>query len=332
MNGGARVCASGGHVTVTPRSILAALGVSTLTLGCTALLGDATEGMIDPPSVGSCNTGFSCGATSRLETLPRLSREQYAASIRAVLTDALPSDVDDIWTEVEPSVARVPEEPTKRSSLFRSMDQSVSAVHVATQLEVASAVATAITRDEARLGRLLACGSADGNACVDAWIRRFGRLVYRHTLSAAEFDFLREVYQGDGIDLECARDVLTVMFDCPQFLYRLEYGVTRLATIRIEGHFTSFAGDWHNEVAHLAAGPTKNLQDLLIQSYQRTYEYVMLNLARKLDQPELDGSTYLDNSLLAWSIESGTETHSPVGMPLVTMGSASCAAWSRPPG
>jgi hypothetical protein len=49
---------------------------------------------------------------------------------------------------------------------------------------------------------------------------------------------------------------------------------------------------------------------------------VFLDMATRLDVEEAPGMTYLDNSLLVWSQESGMSTHDPVSVPLVTAGSA----------
>jgi hypothetical protein len=63
-------------------------------------------------------------------------------------------------------------------------------------------------------------------------------------------------------------------------------------------------------------------QQLLSTSYQRFFENVFLDIAAKLDVEEAPGMTYLDNSLLVWSQESGMETHGSVSVPIVTFGSA----------
>jgi hypothetical protein len=42
----------------------------------------------------------------------------------------------------------------------------------------------------------------------------------------------------------------------------------------------------------------------------------------KLDVPEADDKTILDNSLVWWVQESGFSTHDPISMPIVTAGSA----------
>jgi hypothetical protein len=84
--------------------------------------------------------------------------------------------------------------------------------------------------------------------------------------------------------------------------------------------FVAFGGDWHQEVAHM--WNVAESQALIVQSYQRFFESVMLDIVQRLDVEEAPGSTFLDNSLIVWSQESGMETHGSVSLPIVTFGSA----------
>jgi hypothetical protein len=108
-------------------------------------------------------------------------------------------------------------------------------------------------------------------------------------------------------------DVVVAAFTC---------GSSRIATwgLTETNRFSSFAGDWHEGVAHQWFSDEP--QAFLRESYQRTFDWIMAELATKLDVEEVPGSTYLDNSLLVWSQESGMETHGSVSLPVVTMGGA----------
>lgn len=99
-------------------------------------------------------------------------------------------------------------------------------------------------------------------------------------------------------------------------------GTSRIAVLAFgeTSSFVSYGGDWHQEVAHQWQLADK--QPLLVQSYQRFFESVFLDMARRLDVEEAPGLTYLDNSLLVWTQESGMETHGSVSVPVVTFGSA----------
>jgi hypothetical protein len=99
-------------------------------------------------------------------------------------------------------------------------------------------------------------------------------------------------------------------------------GTSRIAVLAFgeTSSFVSYGGDWHQEVAHQWQLADK--QPLLVQSYQRFFEGVFLDMARRLDVEEAPGLTYLDNSLLVWTQESGMETHGTVSVPVVTFGGA----------
>jgi len=99
-------------------------------------------------------------------------------------------------------------------------------------------------------------------------------------------------------------------------------GTSRIAVLGLadEQRFVDFVGDWHSDVAHYWLDPAK--QDLLARSYQRIFERVFLDMAARLDTEEAGGLSYLDNSLLVWTQESGMSTHDPLSLPIVTAGSA----------
>jgi hypothetical protein len=99
-------------------------------------------------------------------------------------------------------------------------------------------------------------------------------------------------------------------------------GASRIAALGLgdEQRFVDFVGDWHTDVAHYWLDPAK--QDLLARAYQRIFERVFLDMAARLDGEEADGLSYLDNSLLVWTQESGMATHDPISIPIVTAGSA----------
>jgi hypothetical protein len=108
-------------------------------------------------------------------------------------------------------------------------------------------------------------------------------------------------------------DVVATAFAC---------GTSRIAVVGVgdTSKFAAYQGDWHQDVAHQWQDPVK--QKLLTDSYQRFFEMVFLDAAAKLDVEEAPGVTYLDNTLLVWSQESGMATHDSYSIPIVTMGSA----------
>lgn len=101
---------------------------------------------------------------------------------------------------------------------------------------------------------------------------------------------------------------------------------TRIAVEGFEGEHEPFinypagASAWHQDVAHAYGQPGP--RQLLMQQSQSIFQNLMLDLAKKLEVDEGDGSTVLDNSLLLWSQEAGSETHVPLSIPVVTIGGA----------
>jgi len=78
--------------------------------------------------------------------------------------------------------------------------------------------------------------------------------------------------------------------------------------------------DWHQAVAH-----RWNLEEpqQLLQSVNRSiFEHVFLNLANKLNVEEGPDCNILDNTLIAWTQESGEATHESRSAPVITCGSA----------
>ncbi len=113
-------------------------------------------------------------------------------------------------------------------------------------------------------------------------------------------------------------DVIAAAFIC---------GTSRVATVYIGQHMSADPRSWHDQIAHRgtlsSANPGEELpQKTLADAQQRVFEHVFLDLARKLNFEEANGVTYLDNSLLMYTQESGCVTHDADSMPIVTAGSA----------
>jgi Protein of unknown function (DUF1552) len=108
-------------------------------------------------------------------------------------------------------------------------------------------------------------------------------------------------------------DVIVAAFLCD---------TSRIATVNIREDFSTYAGDWHADVAHHAADPGGTQQAIIMAAHQLTFEKVFLDLCSKLDVDDGTGKTYLDSALVVWTQESGEYTHAGQGMPIVTAGGA----------
>lgn len=99
-------------------------------------------------------------------------------------------------------------------------------------------------------------------------------------------------------------------------------GATRIITQNLNdgvGRFVD-ANEWHQTYAHQWNTPAG--QTGLVGANQAIFERHFLDLARRLDVDEVAGTTYLDNTLMVWTQESGMATHDTVSVPVITMGSA----------
>jgi hypothetical protein len=108
-------------------------------------------------------------------------------------------------------------------------------------------------------------------------------------------------------------DVVVAAFAC---------NTSRVVTMNVSEHFSSFVGDWHQDVAH-QANVSADQHEIIFQAHQRFFEDVYLDLISKLDALEdASGGSVLDHTLVQWTQESGCVTHNPIEMGVVTAGSA----------
>lgn len=121
----------------------------------------------------------------------------------------------------------------------------------------------------------------------------------------------------------CSNDIIVAAFAC---------GTARIGTLSTgdaatECSFSDYTGDWHGDIAHGAFDPSvsqgerDDKERLIVAAGRAFFEGVFLDLASKLDAVELgDGTTLLDHSLLQWTQEAGSETHTQIEMAVVTAG------------
>jgi hypothetical protein len=108
-------------------------------------------------------------------------------------------------------------------------------------------------------------------------------------------------------------DVIVAAFAC---------NTCRVVTMNVGDHFSSYVGDWHQDVAH-QANVNAERHDINFAAHRRFFQDVYLDLISKLDALEdPTGGTVLDHSLVQWTQESGCVTHDPIEMCVVTAGGA----------
>jgi len=114
--------------------------------------------------------------------------------------------------------------------------------------------------------------------------------------------------------LKVMNDLVVAAFAC---------GQSRIATMLINPTLSTYAGDWHQDIAHQANLMTGTAQETLWRSYQVFFSEVLVDLAAKLDAVTLpSGGTLLDASLVAWTQESGLRTHDARDLPVIGFGGA----------
>jgi len=159
-------------------------------------------------SVPVCSSGDGLGTAP----LRRLTRFEYGRTL-AELVGADPSIADTL-------------PPDEKSLGFDGMASaySVSTLHASKYLEVAEGVATALVADSARLRAFANCDPSADEACVEPFVRAFGRRAYRRTLTSDEAAAMLDLYAATATPDATAgvRAVVTAMLQAPQFLYRPE--------------------------------------------------------------------------------------------------------------
>ncbi len=123
-----------------------------------------------------------------------------------------------------------------------------------------------------------------------------------------------------SLDVDRMRDVHQTFNDV--IVAAMICGTSRIATVQSLETWSSFAGDWHQDIAHQANLPSGMQQQIIADAHQRFFEGVFVDLMSKLDVEDADGSTILDQTFLMWTQESGMMTHDSIAMPVITAGSA----------
>lgn len=222
-----------------------------LSLGFAGCLG--TVGEVDSPwRPGGARPGdapregvssFTCDEDARPDELPL--RRLSGAELRRTLHDLIAQTADGATAQaamgdVADTLARLPGDSldehivsgdTHGPARYRRLVQTVSQAHVDAYYDVAVAVGTALSRDDARLGALMGACAVDsdpGNdaACLDAFVDRFASAAFRAPLDPEERSFLRhEAYiDGDAVSPVGVGELVAVILMAPRFLYHFELG------------------------------------------------------------------------------------------------------------
>ena len=205
----------------------------------------------------------------------RLSSVEYRNSVR----DLLGIDTIDI--------ARFPQDEEALGFDNQAASLQMSPIHAESFRSAAEAIAKRAVED---MDTLLGCDAADDEqSCVDAFIRRFGKRVWRRPISQDEANRLAMVYQsGRGIDggsMEAGISLLLEVFlQSPNFLYRIEVG-TPVPDGRGWNILTSY--ELATKLSYLLwrTTPDDTLLDAADNQKLQTSEQIGLHVERMLNDP-----------------------------------------------
>lgn len=186
------------------------------TLGVLAALATACGDSRAPalPESGNAPETVCTVAATELGNTPlrRLTRFEYGRTLAAL-------------TGADPAVASVLP-PDERSLGFDDIADahSISTLHAAKYLELADEVAGALLDEPDRLSAFAGCDPSAGAACVEQFVRSFGRRAFRRALEDEEVTAMLALYAATAEPT--ARDglsaVMSAILQAPQFLYRIE--------------------------------------------------------------------------------------------------------------
>lgn len=178
---------------------------------------------------------FTCDEAKVPSAVPlrRLSNVQLRNTVRDLLEHSLPDDADVIYASVEAILNGFPGDarkgPEEHWGGFTRVDQAVTQEHVDRDYDLAVALGSALTGDDARLSRVAqGCATdADGSnddACLDAFVRSFGERVLRKELSVEDVEFYKRPAGSAPFERADWADVIALMVASPNFFYMVEHG------------------------------------------------------------------------------------------------------------
>lgn len=177
-------------------------------------------------------TSFECTQEPNGISIPlrRLSKQQYQNSVVDIVSRLLGDGVDA--DTARGLLASVPDDerlklPQELHGTYRRLDQRVQQPHVDAWYAAGISVGQWLAAPERLTALLGPCAETeaedDADVCIDAFIRRFGRLAFRRPMSDEEVTFYRGFYApSTGIDPAGVADVVGGMLNAPDFLYLVE--------------------------------------------------------------------------------------------------------------
>lgn len=185
--------------------------------------GAGGEGAVNQPPIGE---------ESDL-SLPRLTREEYVATLADLLREAMPTSANELVTAATRAANVMPEDqlvspPLERHGGFSRLDQSQQQKYVDVPFQIAAQLGKDMTSTPARTGELVgACskgGTSIDRACLESFVRSFGALALRRPLADDDVAFYVGAAPQTNVSAEVVAATVTRMLSAPRFLYHVESG------------------------------------------------------------------------------------------------------------
>jgi hypothetical protein len=144
----------------------------------------------------------------------RLTNAEYESSLQALTGGS------------SPLVAQLPADGYAGEFAFNNHAAvlRVSTAHAEAYALIAEKVAADVMASAARREKVLGCSLSKGSACLESFIKSFGRRAYRRPLTDEELASLRKLATAEQDPAVGAALALQAMLQSPHFLYRVELG------------------------------------------------------------------------------------------------------------
>ena len=178
---------------------------------------------------------FSCDpdAIAPEQPLRRLSSSQYRNALRDLIAATAPGNSATIMASLEAPLSALPRDirsgPEPDYGGMRRLDQTIYAETIEGTYQVALAAGAALTSASNRLQAAAGSCATDTNtgndaACVDNFIRSFGKRALRRPLNDDDVAFYREAVQDTPVSTQDYADIVATILSSPYFLYAVELG------------------------------------------------------------------------------------------------------------
>ena len=204
--------------------------------------------------------GAGAGVDERVDPGPTLMRRLTNAEYARTVTDLLgePAGADQRL--------QLPDDPHTSGFDNNAEVETISNVHADRYSQGAETLARAVLSTPARRTSVFGCDPSTGATCLQTFIQRFGRRLYRRPLSADEVSgYLKLAAAADPATPDAGPSaVLQAMLRSPHFLFRIELGRSdpkRPGLLRLTGFEVA------TRLAYLLWGTTPD--DPLLDAAQR---------------------------------------------------------------